>query len=68
MEGEYRLMKPGETFYMHGEKYHYVGVISTGDELVHVTWSWSKYKRRRVYYAIEDKLFEIDWEYMRETK
>lgn len=69
MRGPLRPIKPGETFYLcNREKIHYVGVVETGDEPVHVYWFWNKWKNRRVYIAKPQWMFEIDWEYMFKTK
>ena len=68
MKGPLREIKPGETFYLHGQRIHYVGVVTTGDELVHVYWGWNKWKRRRFYEALPQWSFEIAWEYMVKTK
>ena len=69
MKGPLREIKPGETFYLCGrEKMHYVGVITTGDEPVHVFWIWNKWKQRRIYRAQPQWSFEIEWEYMVKTK
>ena len=68
MKGPLRKMNPGETFYLYGRKNHYVGVVTTGDEPVHVYWVWNKYKRRRAYTAEPQWMFEITWEFMSKTK
>ena len=68
MKGTLRHIKPGEIFYLFREKIHYVGVIDTGDEPVHVYWVWNKWKRRRAYTAKPHWMFELDWEYMRKKK
>lgn len=68
MKGPLREIKPGETFYLFGKKIHYVGVVTTGDEPVHVYWKWNNNKQWRVYVAVEQSVFEMDWEYMTKTK
>ena len=68
MKGRLRMIKPGETFYLFREKIHYVGIVKTGDEPVHVYWIWNKWKRRRAYKAVPEWSFEMDWEYMRKRK
>lgn len=68
MKGPLREIRPGETFYLFREKMHYVGVITTGDEPVHVFWIWNKWKHRRYYKAEPQWLFELDWKYMVKTK
>jgi len=68
MKGPLREIKPGETFYLFGEKIHYHGAVVTGDEPVHVYWVWNQYKQRRAYRAVPYWAFEMDWEYMTKTK
>lgn len=59
---------PGETFYLFMDRIYYVGVVETGDERVHVYWIWNKWKHLRVYKAVPEFAFEMDWEYMTKTR
>ena len=68
MKGPLREIKPGETFYLYGKKIHYVGVVTTGDEPVHVYWQYNKYKQRRAYTSEPEWSFEITWEFMQKSK
>lgn len=49
MKGPLRKINPGETFYLFGEKIHYVGVVTTGDEPAHVFWVWRIMVKRAKY-------------------
>ena len=64
MKSSISEIKPGETFYLHGDKIHYVGCFTDGDEPIHIYWTWGKFKRRRFYQAVPHWQFAIQWEYM----
>lgn len=68
MKREIRQIKPGEIFYLFGDKIHYVGCLTTGEEPIHIFWTFGRYKRRRFYKAVPQWELEIEWEYMRKTR
>lgn len=55
-------LKPGDSFKLFGERYHFVGAVQD-DEIVYVCWIWNEYKRRRVYVAFPDWQFRMRLEY-----
>ncbi len=59
--------KPGKSFYIHGQKYHFVGVTGY-DETVVVYWRWNKWKKIRTYIVEPMWAFEITMEYITKTK
>jgi hypothetical protein len=67
MNGPLRPIKPGEEFYLHHEKTHCVGVVTTGDEPVHVFWEWAKHRKRRMYRAVPEWQLEVQWEFMKKN-
>ena len=62
-----RDIRPGEVFYEHGEKLHYIGKVQSNEDNVHVFWAWNKWKRRRYYTVIPDDLLEIHWKYLKKA-
>ena len=68
MNGPVRNIRPGETFYLHGRKLHYIGVAESTEDKVHVFWGWNRYKARRYYETLPADLFWIEWKYMTKTK
>lgn len=68
MKGPLREIKPGEIFYLHREKKHYVGVLTTGDEPVHVYRTWSTYERGWIYTAVPQWRWEQILAYLTKSK
>lgn len=63
-----RQLRPGEVVYLAGDKLHYIGIAESAEDKVHVFWGWNKFKHRRYYETVSDKVLEFEFEYMSKTR
>ena len=66
MKGKYssKDLRPGCTYHLFHQKYHYVGVLKDGDESIFTFWFYNSYRRRRFYRTMPEWETDIELKYV----